>query len=256
MKNAKKSMFITTILMVAVLIVAVSTATFAWYTTTTGVNASEATVRSASSESADIAIDWVSASNSTSITLEGGPAIQPMAPTAAVTADTKKSAMYFNTAPVDLDGDFTAAGTTTEPWALSHTVTTGEEPNIVTNTYNSFYVINNNYNNSTSVKMTATFGGTLAENLCVAVFVGDDILGVFAQNDYEVGVITEGGTLTTCDFRVDPTDATDNYLTIADIAARGNAQISIYACIDGVELTSELANQNVATFAFSFAAIA
>ncbi|MBR2480059.1 MAG: hypothetical protein IKB56_02000, partial [Clostridia bacterium] len=253
MKNAKKSMFITTILMVAVLIVAVSTATFAWYTTTTAVSASQATVKSASSESADIAIDWVSASTSTAIVLEGGPAIQPMAPTAAVTADTKKATMSFNTAPVDLEGNFTAAGATTAPWALSHTVTTGEEPDQVTNTYTSFYVINNNYNEATSVKMTATFGGTLADNLCVAVFVGNDILGVFAKNDYEVGAITEGGTLTTCDFRVDPTDATDNYLTIADIAARGNAEISVYAWIDGVELTSVLANQEVATFSFSFA---
>ena len=60
MKNAKKSMFITTILMVAVLIVAVSTATFAWYTASGTGSATGAVVQSAASGDANIAVDWVS----------------------------------------------------------------------------------------------------------------------------------------------------------------------------------------------------
>ncbi|MBO7177991.1 MAG: hypothetical protein J6V69_02710, partial [Clostridia bacterium] len=106
MKNAKKSMFITTILMVAVLIVAVSTATFAWYTTTTGVNATNAAVSSASSESADIGIAWTNdlTTTSTSIDLGNGSPVLPMVPTADVAVGA--AGIEFNTAPVDLAGKF------------------------------------------------------------------------------------------------------------------------------------------------------
>ncbi|MBO5773680.1 MAG: hypothetical protein J6R44_02475, partial [Clostridia bacterium] len=67
MKNAKKSMFITTILMVAVLIVAVSTATFAWYTAAAGGSVGTSTITSAKSQEANITIGWTAGDNTTSI---------------------------------------------------------------------------------------------------------------------------------------------------------------------------------------------
>ena len=141
-------MFITTILMVAVLIVAVSTATFAWYTSTQAVTATDAVVSSASSTSADISIGWSDADKTTTIALAGGPAIQPMVPTAAIAADAETIA--FNTAPMNTVNEFTAAGGNATPWSI----------NVDDKT--SFFVINNNINEGVTVKMTATFDGTLA----------------------------------------------------------------------------------------------
>lgn len=57
MKSMKKSMFLTTILMVVLLIVALSTATFAWYTANTAVGATKTTVTSATSATASLVID-------------------------------------------------------------------------------------------------------------------------------------------------------------------------------------------------------
>ena len=250
MKNAKKSMFITTILMVAVLIVAVSTATFAWYTATTSISATTAVVSSASSTSADIGIDWTAnlATTSTSITLDSESKVLPMVPTAAITEGA--TAITFNSAPINLDGKFTGSVTNPAPWTIKHVE--GEEPDQTT--YTSFHVINKNYNEAVTVKMTVTdLAGDLADNLCIAVFAGTQVIGVFANQDYNVGTITIGNESTalgTCDYRV---AATTGSITLPEIAARQSVQISVYAWINGGELTSFYANKDVASFSFAFA---
>ena len=53
----KKSMFLTTILMVVLLVVALSTATFAWYTANTNVGVSKTQITSASSSSASLVVN-------------------------------------------------------------------------------------------------------------------------------------------------------------------------------------------------------
>ena len=82
MKTMKKSMFITTIMMVVLLVVALSTATFAWYTAQASVSVTSTSVSSASSESASLVIDTaaansIDAKNST-ITLTTDQSIMPM----------------------------------------------------------------------------------------------------------------------------------------------------------------------------------
>lgn len=57
MKHMKRSMFITTLIMTVVLVVALSTATFAWYTANSSVTATRTSVTSASSGSASLVID-------------------------------------------------------------------------------------------------------------------------------------------------------------------------------------------------------
>ncbi len=57
MKHMKKSMFITTLIMTVVLVVALSTATFAWYTANTAVGATKVNVTSANSTTASLVID-------------------------------------------------------------------------------------------------------------------------------------------------------------------------------------------------------
>ena len=245
MKNAKKSMFITTILMVAVLIVAVSTATFAWYTSSQSVNATDAVVSSASSTSADISIGWSDADKTTTIALAGGPAIQPMVPTAVIADDAETIA--FNTAPMNTLNQFTAAGTNATPWSI----------NVEDKT--SFFVINNNINEDVTVKMTATFDGTLADNLCVAVFIDGKVKGVFANNNYKVGQIlinTGDAALTDCTYKVLANGTDGITFTLGEDATGSDneVEISVYAWINGNDLTSINAGQDVAEFAFNFAA--
>lgn len=245
MKNAKKSMFITTILMVAVLIVAVSTATFAWYTSSTQVTASEAVVSSASSSSADISIGWTDAAKDTTIALAGGPAVQPMVPTATIAEDAETIA--FNTAPMNTLNQFTADGGNATPWSI----------NVEDNT--SFFVINNNINEDVTVKMTATFEGTLEDYLCVAVFIDGKVKGVFANNNYKVGEIeinTGDDALTDCTYKVlaNGTDGISFTLGKDATGSDNEVEISVYAWINGNNLTSLNAGQDVAEFAFTFAA--
>ncbi len=59
MKHMKKSMFFSTILMVVLLIVALSTATFAWFTSNEQVSATETKLTAAKSSEANITIDWL-----------------------------------------------------------------------------------------------------------------------------------------------------------------------------------------------------
>lgn len=252
MKNAKKSMFITTILMVAVLIVAVSTATFAWYTTTTQVTASEAVVKSATSDSANIAIGWTNAATTTSISLDGTTdAVLPMIPTAKIAKEA--TGITFTTAPMNTENKFTADGTGANAWVI----TNAEESN------NKFYVINHNINEGVTVKMTATFAtGTdvdLSANLCVAVLVDGKVAGVFANNAYNYGTITMNNGDSSLSIANEAGDivAPSTGITF-DLGAKAegstnSAAISVYAWINGVQLTSANAGKSVATFSFNFA---
>lgn len=252
MKNAKKSMFITTILMVAVLIVAVSTATFAWYTSASTLEAAETTISSAASSSANIAITddaaEIPTTNSVSITLSGAGDVLPMVPTAKIAVGATEIA--YETAPITLAGIFTKDGDTATPWVSK-----------------TFYVVNNNINNAVSVDMTATFGAgadvDLSANLCVAVFVNDEVAGVFANKVYYYGEIEkdgvaleENGSLTACEAS-DIINPSTGKITINDIPAKDGsdnfAEITVYAWIDGADLASTNAAMEVAAFSFDFA---
>lgn len=58
MKALKKSMFLSTILMVVLLIVALSTATFAWFTASSTVQTNTSTIAAATSSSANLTLSW------------------------------------------------------------------------------------------------------------------------------------------------------------------------------------------------------
>lgn len=134
MKHTKRSMLITTILMVAVLVVAISTSTFAWYTSNTAVSATETTLGSASSSSANLEFVWKSGSNvlyrGTEVSFTGVNTIQPMVPTAnfeaGTTADT---AITFVGSTVDATNTiFTNGSSLQTPWTQQYTSTaTGTE---------------------------------------------------------------------------------------------------------------------------------
>ena len=176
MKNAKKSMFITTILMVAVLIVAVSTATFAWYTSNNTAKAGYSTLTAATSENFNIAIGWTSDAVGNLIddlapaTTTLNPAIPEAAFADSVAYDTALAS--FHSAGINSQSQFNANGDDMAPWAINH------------DAQDHFFVINNNANAGIKVTMTLaveTLENPIAElkdQLFVAVYVGDTFKGV------------------------------------------------------------------------------
>ncbi|MDR2267111.1 MAG: hypothetical protein LBE09_05970, partial [Christensenellaceae bacterium] len=86
MKANKKSMLFSTILMVVLLIVAISTASYAWFSTNSSVTVTNTEVTAAKSQSASIAIGWTLAqaeSGNVSISFTGvtdDNALEPMMP--------------------------------------------------------------------------------------------------------------------------------------------------------------------------------
>lgn len=156
MKTMKKSMFITTIMMVVLLVVALSTATFAWYTAQSNVAVTETTVTSATSSAASIAIDSTggATSTNTSIAITMNKEIAPMVPFAAptnattyanFTTTTAANETGFYTAPINAAGNFTANGSAIAPAVIATAKGTAQ---------NYFYVINTNGTNDAEVKVS------------------------------------------------------------------------------------------------------
>ena len=80
MKGMKKSMFISTVLMVVILIVALSTATFAWFAANDTAIVTDATMSAASAADANIAISWISNGEGTSISFQDETGLRPTIP--------------------------------------------------------------------------------------------------------------------------------------------------------------------------------
>ena len=258
MKNAKKSMFITTILMVAVLIVAVSTATFAWYTATTAATATDATLVAADSKAANVAIGWTDNATTNTIALNSQDGIAPMVPATAVTAGMAYDALAFKTSTIDTYNKFGAV-TDATPWTVVNAdpAATG------------FYVINHNVNNEVTVNLTCTIDAAADDNnngrLVVAIFVDGALafvethLSGYKVGDYtyDAGTYTEGTLLKqgalytgleTSAVGLDKTQAT---ITLKKANETGDsAFIQVKAWFDGQELTQTNAKQS-ASFSFT-----
>ena len=258
MKNAKKSMFITTILMVAVLIVAVSTATFAWYTASNTGSATTATVTSATAADANIAVGWSNNAETTSIAFSGSQVVSPMVPNAELDTDADISSITFQTANVSTEDLFgTPAGGT--PWTVKNAQVgeDGDADYIAAETKSSFFVINHNVNAGATVTVKATISGDLEDMLLIAVFVNGKLEGILTNmSAYRVGPITAGN-----DYN-DLAEST-NYLVAAttgftfDLNAKGqsgnSAEITLAAWLDGESLVSADAGK-AASFDLSFTA--
>lgn len=98
MKNMKKSMFITTILMVVLLVVAISTATLAWFSSNNTVTAEQATMTAATSSDASIGIGWTvdaaKASDAISISFDDVTDLYPSMPTKQPLAESTDLLQY------------------------------------------------------------------------------------------------------------------------------------------------------------------
>ena len=255
MKNAKKSMFITTILMVAVLIVAVSTATFAWYTASGTGSAGSASLVAAESSDANIAVGWTKASKTTDITFNTIDAkFAPMAPKAALVADEAYAASTFYTQTLAQSNTFNGDGTPATPWNV---VNSDADAGVT----DGFYVINHNQNAGATVKMSLTF--TADDNsdlLLVAVYVNGSLKGIYSQlASYAAGEIKNGAAPSTLTGDTKGTNVIAAGTELSFDLAAANADddtdvalIQVKAWFDGSALDQTGAG-DTAGFSFSFA---
>ncbi len=97
MKRTKKSLFISTVLMVVLLIVAISTATFAWYSSQETARANDGELITAGTTDANIGIFFGSNGPASEVTLATQGGIKPMVPkTDPATSNTATGALEFN----------------------------------------------------------------------------------------------------------------------------------------------------------------
>lgn len=260
MKNTKRSMLITTVLMVVVLVVAISTSTFAWYTSSNSGTASQANLTAAASSDANIAVGWTNDATSTEITFDSASqTVSPMVPSQALTAEMEYANLSFQTAPIDNSGLF---GPVTTVQADGYwTVSDGADADEKT----SFFVVNNNVNADATVNMTCTFAtaieGEAYENndkLVVAVFVNGKLAGVFSKlSAYYVGPVVQGnpngGETGLETSTVGLTDTIEISLKKDTNGTNNYAEITVKAWLDGQQLTQAYAGKNAA-FSFSFVA--
>lgn len=202
MKHMKKSMFITTVLMVVLLIVAVSTATFAWYTSSNTVNTVATEVNSASSTGANISIGWadntpVGTSSMTFYDQPAGDGFHPMVPLKTGETFTFNNDTAFYTAVISYGNLSNHAPAT--PYI-------GQKEG----GGNTFYIIN--YAKvATNVKFSANVTGENAARLRLAVFNATTGALVFTHGSYYTGEIVATVPKTYSEITEQPGDWADNF---------------------------------------------
>lgn len=180
MKHSKKSLFITTIMMVVLLVAALSTATYAWYTSSNTVSTSETQVNSAESTGANISIGWadntpVGVSKLTFKTIETKYA--PMVPTIDSSATWSNENFKTTTPFFSANLSFGQLENMTNP-----TPYLGTNPD---ENGNVFYIVNYSLK-ATDITFTCTVNGENADRLRVAVFQENGIC-VFTNATFYYG---------------------------------------------------------------------
>lgn len=192
MKSTKKSMLITTILMVVLLIVALSTATFAWYTAQSNATVTETTVTSATSSSASLVIDATAATSNTAkqseVTITMNQAISPAmynsasAPVVGTTTYTDFVGAFISYT-IDNGGKYVDVPKTTTVATINQTVGT------TTTTTGDFYVTNVGGVNS-NITATVTINPNYYAVKTVAT--NADVSGLYTKNEttgaYDVAI--------------------------------------------------------------------
>ena len=103
----KKRLLITSIVMMLVVAVALSTATYAWFTQNATVEASSMTLKAGVSDAAALGIGWTGSGASTSITSNVyGASLKPMAPTGLSVGTTDEDVLFYTMTTKQEDGVF------------------------------------------------------------------------------------------------------------------------------------------------------
>jgi len=265
-----KSLFISTIAMVVLLVVALATGTFAWYTAQNQVNATGASVGAVQSNSAAIGLGWTNASATASTIELGTGTVRPMIPEAVLATGT--TGPTFEEALLSTDGEgnpyvnSTQSGT---PW------TQVEWDGSANTTNTDLYIGNLDTTNAVAVTVTVDIAeyveGTNLNNLLrVAIYYAAanpneyTYVGTWgAGNCYALDISTTVAGLTSPDVLTpaELIDAAAPVTLIADNIASGVTipligdavrQIYIYAWLEGTSLNTTNMVFSAAAFNVNF----
>lgn len=246
MKSLRGSALITTLLIVILLIVALSTATFAWFSANNVVNVSTisfvAETREGGETQGDLQIGWsqVIEEDNYYVSFANPDSIKPLmpltAPVIGATKDTDESdinifSLNF-TSGVQENGTYLYDGFV---YADDETITPyickGEE-----NNQNSYYIINRNERFAQKVSVDYTFTGDLSDKLCMAIFIDDTLQFVFSNSTEIYYGSIERGTLVSDTAHVDNLVSISNNNTIV-VPANSSVKVTMYAWYNGVTMT-------------------
>jgi len=257
-------MFFSSILMIVILVVALSTSTFAWFTSSATASVTPTALYSATSSSANISIGWETDSKNTVVSFapsgSGSNGIQPMIPTTDLSAGlTPAGAAAFITATAMLNANGVPAFSTDSgpatPWEQSK----AGEP-----TTDSLFIMNWNTLAGATVTITPTVTAVedeeedlidITDAFRLAVWAGTQYLGTYGKTPTTWAESFAQG---------DPTSSlTNTYTNVANFtfnldkastAAATSKQIFIIAWFDGAKLGDSWANQSV-TFSLAVSAV-
>lgn len=202
----KKRLTLTTLLIIVLLIVALSTATFAWFSANNTVNVTIISFSASASdnEGGELYISWdPEVTDGYSIDFKNGSDMSPMIPREApvvgqsyasfitlgegesMRANFISALQAYN----EEDGEYYYVGSvlTETPYTIGS----------VDGSKDVFYLINGNADFGMKITVSYTIDGDLGTALCIALFAGDRLVGIMSNSDrIYYGEITSGGKVT------------------------------------------------------------
>ena len=258
----KKRLLITSIVMMLVVAVALSTATYAWFTSATAVTATSITMEAGTSATSALGIAWNASAGTpntpafnsgytTQITADAPSAIQPAAPAALTDAEP-----VFKTAYIDAGGNFTANGETTPVYRFANDTASSQL----------IHVANLATSGTTGVKVVINVADPDDGSECkalvrVAIFevAGETPTwtykglmsgGTSAANDTAVGAIAKDASAAAL-----LTGTSTAEVALGNIAAQTEKTYAVYVWLDGA-LFNEAQSGKKAKVGLTFSAVA
>lgn len=241
----KKKLLLTSIVMMLVVAVALSTATYAWFTSNAQVTASTVTLTAESGAGVALGIGWKDGTTGTDITANVASTYNPMVPSELDVGTTDYDDVDWSGATIYVDDSVAKFNTpySVTPYQYNGTVDG--------NTKDIFYIENLSQAN-TIPSITLTLAEVVDTNslLRVAVFTSSTVDGTYTLQavlgestdlDTEWGEVTEGGVVE------DLTDDGDEVATVTsyvmnNLYAQGRIYFKVVAWLDGVALNDSTAS--------------
>ena len=253
----KKRLLIVSIVMLLVIAVALSTATYAWFTSNASVTASTVTLNAESSGGTALGIGWYGSTTGTSITANSASNYKPMVPSALSVGNTALSAITWSGATIYTDGGVAKFNAPYSPAPVPYQY----NGTVGASTVDVFYIENLSQANAINT-VTMILSDVVDANdlLRVAVFTSNAyngtftlqaVLGKSANLDTEWGSITTAGQVV-ADLCTTEVPTVTSYV-VSNIPAQGKVYFKVIAWLDGVALDDSTAS-STSTLGLNFLA--
>ena len=255
----KKRLLIVSAVMIFVVSITLSTATYAWFTSNSTVTATSVTLTAESSDSTALGIGWLDGTSGTMITANSASEYKPMVPSELEVSVTDFDDVTWSGATVYVDGNVAKFNAPYNPSPVPYQY----NGTVESTTKNIFYIENLSHANAIS-SITMTLSGVEDTNslLRVAVFTSTTSNGTYtlkAVMGKEANMNTEWGEITVKGQVVDSLCADDEEvktvtsLVLTNLAAEGKIYFKVVAWLDGVALNDDTAN-STSTLGLNFLA--